>query len=86
MKGSETHYVVVTRSKPPLPISRHMFLRDAADKIVYEKMFDKWKVLAQDGRTASAPMRTLTHSEQAELERRLYPSLFQMGRDDTYKD
>lgn len=70
-----TYYAVVTRDRRHLVLERYMSIETAADKIVRERMFHKWTVLAQDGGKA-APMRQLNKSERKQLERQLYPTLF----------
>ena len=67
-------YVVVTRDRHRTPISRHVTVEDAGNKIHRERSFDRWTVLAQEGR-ANGPARPLTHLERLKLERQLYPSL-----------
>jgi hypothetical protein len=46
----------------------------AADKLVKERTFHRWTVLAQDGGKA-APMRELNQAEKTQLERQLYPTM-----------
>jgi hypothetical protein len=70
-------YVVVTRDKK-LPIDRYYSVDAAARKIVLERSFDRWTVLVQEANriTASTPYRELNPHERRELERHLYPTLF----------
>lgn len=70
-----TYYAVVTRDRRRFVIDRFMSVEAAGDKIVRERSFHVWTVLAQDGGKA-AKMRELNSSERKALERRLYPSLF----------
>ena len=44
-----TYYAVVTRDNHRFVIDRFMSIEMAADKLVKERMFHKWTVLAQDG-------------------------------------
>lgn len=73
-----TCYVVVTRSKPQLPVKRFVTVEAAANYIVHARSYGKWTVLAQDANkiTASTPYRELTTRERETFERALYPSLF----------
>jgi hypothetical protein len=70
-------YVVVTRDKHRTPISRHVTIEDAGNKIHRERAFDRWTVLAQDGDRASGPARALNTQERLKLEKTLYPSLYE---------
>lgn len=74
-----TDYVVVTRSRPPLPVKRFMTVGAAGNYIVHERAYHKYTVLAQEANkvVASTPYRELTPRERVELERSLYPSLFE---------
>jgi hypothetical protein len=76
-------YLVVTRDKQRLPISRPLHsVKDAGDYIYQRKGFALYMVVAQpmNGRMrASGPQRDLTLSEKKELEQRLYPALFDNG-------
>lgn len=74
-----TRYVVVTRSKPMLPIQHFITIEAAADYIVREKAFGRWTVCAQEANkiTASTPYRELLKHEKAALEQRLYPTLYE---------
>lgn len=76
-------YVVVTRDKQRLPISRPMHsVRDAGDYIVSRRAFTRWTVVAQpmNGKMRMAgPQRDLTKHERKELEQALYPELFDTG-------
>lgn len=72
-----TWYIVVTKDKRRLPIDRFATLEGAGNKIYRERSFDKWTVLAQDGTKGSAPARELTKRERLDLERCLYPSLYE---------
>lgn len=73
-----TRYVVVTRDGL-LPVDRYVTIEAAADKIVREKAFGRWKVLAQEANqiTASTPYRQLRPTEKRALERKLFPTLFE---------
>lgn len=73
-----TNYVVVTRNTN-LPVERFYTIESAADYIVREKAFARYTVLVQEGNriTASTPYRKLRPTEQAALEKRLYPTLFE---------
>lgn len=70
-----TWYTVVTRERPHMPIQRYTTVEGAGNRIYYDRMFDKWTVLAQDG-SESAPYRKLYKTEQRALEKCLYPTLF----------
>lgn len=71
-----SEYVVVTR-RGKHPISRHMSVRSAGNYIYRERAFDRWTVLAQDERPGPASrFRELRPIEKRELERALYPSLW----------
>lgn len=76
-------YVVVTRDKQRLPISRPMHsVKDAGDYIVSRGAFTRWTVVAQpmDGRfRATGPQRELRTTERKDLEQSLYPALFDNG-------
>lgn len=74
-RNPTTYYVVIERQSK-LPISRHMFISEAADYIVKRSNYDIWTVVAQDGRTSSAKTRALTLAERKALEARLWPQLF----------
>jgi hypothetical protein len=77
MAGSAgLRYIVVMRESK-VPMSRHATLEAAADKIYRDRAFARWKVMAQEGLEASAPMRSLTKQEMKRVERRLFPSLFE---------
>lgn len=69
-------YVIVLRDRSHTPIKRCVTVAEAGDYIYYERKFGDWTVMVQSG-TASAPMRELTTLERVELERRLYPSLYE---------
>jgi hypothetical protein len=69
-------YVVVSR-RSKIAMSHHATLEAAADKVFRERAFARWKVMAQEGLTASSPMRELTTDEKKRVERKLYPSLFE---------
>ena len=69
-----TYYVVVTRDKRQFVIDRFMSIEMAADKLVKERTFHRWTVLAQD-RGRAAPMRELNQPEKTQLERQLYPTV-----------
>ena len=73
-----TRYVVVTRQGLH-PIDRFMSIEGAADYIVRETAFGRWKVLAQEGNsiTASTPYRELRPTEKRALERKLFPTLYE---------
>lgn len=71
-----TWYVVVTRDRASVPIKRCVTMVEAGDHIFYERAFDRWTVKVQEG-SSSAPMRTMTPAERLQLERRLYPSLYE---------
>jgi hypothetical protein len=73
-----TRYVVVTR-QGSLPIDRFLTVEAAADYIVREAAFGRWKVLAQEGNsiTASTPYRELRPTEKRTLERKLFPTLYE---------
>lgn len=73
-----TRYVVVTRQGLH-PVERFMTVEGAADYIVRERAFGRWKVLAQDANkiTASTPYRDLRPTEKIALERKLFPTLFE---------
>lgn len=73
-----TRYVVVTR-EGLLPVERYHTVEAAADKIVREQAFGRWKVLAQEANriTASTPYRQLLPHEKRALERKLFPTLFE---------
>lgn len=72
-------YVVVTRDRHALPVTRFLTVEAAADYIVRERAFVRLTILAQEGNnlTASTPYRELTRAERAVFERKLYPSLFE---------
>lgn len=72
-----SRYVVVVRATG-VPIQRFMTPYGAADYIVKERRYADWQVLAQDGApiTAGTPYRTLTKPERREVEKALYPTLF----------
>lgn len=70
-----TYYVVVTRDKRRFVVERFYTIEAAANKIVLERAFDRWTVLAQDGGKGT-PMRELHRLEKRRLESKLYPSLF----------
>lgn len=70
-----TWFVIVTRDKHRTPISRHVTIEDAGNKIHRERAFHRWTVLAQDGDRASTAARALTKAERLRLEKALYPSL-----------
>ncbi len=73
-----TWYVVVTRDRAHQPIKDHPTLDGAGNQIYRERAFDRWTVMAYDGtRRAGAPMRELNKTEKSQLERLLYPSLFE---------
>lgn len=74
-RSGDTWYVVVTRDGT-LPINHYLTIGDAADRIVKDRAFAKWKVLAQHGKAAGAPMRELSREERVVLEQKLYPTLF----------
>lgn len=76
MASAGLRYVVVMRQSK-VPMSRHATLEAAADKIYRERAFARWTVMAQEGLTASAPMRSLTKEEKMRVERKLFPSLFE---------
>lgn len=73
-----TRYVVVTRQGTH-PVERFYSVEGAADYIVRERAFGRWKVLAQDANriTASTPYRELRPTEKLTLERKLFPTLFE---------
>lgn len=71
-----TWYTVVTRSRPHQPIQRYASIEAAGNRIFYDRRFDEWTVLAQDGSEA-APYRELHKTEKQRLERCLYPGLFE---------
>ena len=73
-----TRYVVVTRAGTH-PVERFFTLEAAADYIVREKAFGRWKVLAQEANkiTASTPYCELRPTEKEALERRLFPTLYE---------
>jgi hypothetical protein len=73
-----TRYVVVTR-QGLLPIERFMSVEAAADYIVRETAFGRWKVLAQEANqiTAATPYRELRPTEKRKLERKLFPTLYE---------
>lgn len=73
-----TRYVVVTRDSL-LPVQRFMTIEAAADYIVKEKAFGRWKVLAQEANriTASTPYRQLQQHEKIKMERKLFPTLYE---------
>jgi hypothetical protein len=70
-----TRYVIVTRDRRRHTVERCSSVASAADKIVRDKGFHVWTVLAQKG-PETAPMRQLNKAERKQLERALYPSLF----------
>lgn len=70
-----TTFVVVTRDKK-IPIQRYRSIAAAGDRIVQERKYSQWTVLAQEGETSSAPYRALTQHERRQLEKCLYPTLF----------
>ena len=61
------------------PIERFITLEAAADYIVHEKAFGRWKVRAQEANkiTAATPYRELLKHEHQTLERKLFPTLFE---------
>lgn len=73
-----TRYVVVTREHT-LPVERFMSIEAAADFIVRERAFGKWKVLAQEANkiTAATPYRQLLKHEKQVLDRKLFPTLYE---------
>jgi len=70
-----TWYAVVTRDKRRLVIERFVSIGAAGNYIVRERRYHEWTVLAQDGGKAQ-PFRELRPIERKELERTLFPSLF----------
>lgn len=72
-----TWYIVITRDRHRTPISRHVTLADAGNKITRERGYDRWTVVAQDSPRASAPARPLTQQERLKLEQALFPSLYE---------
>jgi hypothetical protein len=72
-----TWYIIVTRDAHKTPISRHVTIEDAGNKIHRERTFGKWTVVAQDGDRASTIARELTKHEKLKLEKTLYPSLYE---------
>ncbi len=73
-------YVVVTRDRRKLPIKDFTTIDAAGNLVFRERKYDEWQVVACDGtRRAGAPLRRLTKSAQAKLERILYPSLYDQG-------
>lgn len=76
MANTGTRFVVVMRASK-VPMSHHATLEAAADKIYRERAFARWTVMAQEGLTASAPMRSLTRDEMKRVERKIFPSLYQ---------
>ena len=74
---SLTRYVVVTRQGTH-PVDRFITIEAAADYIVRERAFGRWKVLAQEANkiTAATPYRELLKHEKQALERKLFPTLF----------
>jgi hypothetical protein len=72
-----TWYVIVTRDKQRTPISRHVTIEDAGNRIYRERTFDRHTVVAQDGDRAAGPARELTTQEKLRLEKCLYPSLYE---------
>ena len=72
-----TCYTVVTREGRH-PIQRFHTVEGAADYIVRERAFGRWKVLAQEANKADAttPYRELRPTEKQALERKLFPTLF----------
>ena len=75
---ANTRYVVVTRIGL-LSVKRFMTIEAAANYIVYEAAFGRWKVLAQEASsiTASTPYRELRQHEKLTVEKKLYPTLFE---------
>lgn len=71
-------YVVVTR-KDELPVERFVDIESAADYIVRETAFGRWKVLVQEANriTASTPYRELREHEKRALMARLFPTLYE---------
>lgn len=71
-------YVVVTR-KDKLPVKRFMTIEAAANHILHERAFGDWTVLAQEANqvTAATPYRELRQHENAALQRKLFPSLYE---------
>lgn len=70
-------YVVVTRDKYRHPVDRFATASAAGDYIFRQGAFTTYEVLCQEGE-ATAPMRELRPAEHREVERRLYPSLFEL--------
>lgn len=72
-------YVVLTRSKPELPIDRFMDVESAADYIVHETAFGRWTVKVQEANriTAATPYRELLDHEKRILMARLFPTLYE---------
>ncbi len=72
-----TWYVVVTRDRHRTPVSWHVTIEDAGNKIHRERRFNKWTVLAVDGRRQAGPARPLYPQEQLRFEKTLYPGLYE---------
>lgn len=77
-QATMTRFVVVTRDNR-LPIERFYTVESAANYIARQEKYGDWTVLAQDGNqiTASTPYRELTMHERRQLEKALYPTLFE---------
>jgi hypothetical protein len=71
-------YVIVTRSDR-LPIERFVDIESAADYIVRERAFGRWKVLVQEANriTAGTPYRELREHEKRTLMGKLFPTLYE---------
>jgi hypothetical protein len=77
-QATMTRFVVVTRDNR-LPVERFYTVEAAANYISRQEKFGDWTVLCQDGDriTASTPYRELTMHERRQLEKALYPTLFE---------